>query len=143
MSQTILVIDDDPDLIELIQSVLKMDGYEVIGCPNSASALAMIRSHTPALIFLDLYMPPPTGWEILKALREDAALSSTPVLIVSALDGESNENERHPEATVAPFDVLNKPFEIDELVARVHRLLQPASSDSILYDSSGERTATF
>lgn len=143
MPQTILVVDDDPDLIELIQSVLQSVGYEVVGCPNSGSALEMVRCHAPALIFLDLYMPRPTGWEILQALREDAVLASTPVLIVSALDGDSSENQRLPGPSFAPFDVLNKPFEIDELVARVHRLLEPMSTNSILYDTNRERTAPF
>lgn len=142
MSQTILVIDDDPDLIELIQSVLQVDGYEVVGCPNSSLALEMTRCYAPALIFLDLYMPRPTGWEILQELRNDAVMAATPVLIVSALDGESSESELLPVQGTSPVNVLCKPFEIDELVTRVRRLLESEPSDSIRYDSRGERTAS-
>jgi CheY-like chemotaxis protein len=130
MARRVLVVDDDPDFIELIHSVLQLDGYEVVGCTNSTLALEMVRRLRPALVFLDLQMPRPSGWEVLQALRQDPAFASIPVLVISALDAEPSETEALAESKLQPLGVLTKPFEIDELTQQVNRLLHQLADAS-------------
>lgn len=125
MADTILVVDDDPDFVMLIQALLR-DGYRVEGCTHSTRALDRIRQIRPGLVFLDLHMPPPSGWELLQVLRSDPAFIDLPVLIVSAAGTESELIERAAHLTAAgPIEILAKPFEIDELLIRVAALLGP------------------
>lgn len=143
MSCAILVVDDDPDFIELVQSVLQADGYEVVGCTNSGIALETARSSRPVLIFLDLFMPQPTGWDILRDLREDPLFVSTPVLVVSAMDAEDALASRGQTADFdpGPIDSLPKPFEIDELIMRVRELLPRDAAISQSAESNDPSTS--
>ncbi|MGH2458679.1 MAG: response regulator [Chloroflexota bacterium] len=124
MAATVLVIDDDPDFVELIRVVLR-DSYRVEGCTVSRDALRRIQQVEPSLIFLDLNMPPPSGWELLRALRADSRFADVPILVVSASGEEASAGQAPIGQVPGRLEVLAKPFEVDELARRAHELLQP------------------
>lgn len=122
MSNPVLVVDDDPDFVELVQALLR-NLHTVEGCTDSKLALERIHQTKPVLVFLDLHMPPPTGWDILQALRREPAYASLPVLVVSAAGSEAEalEADLRDQAT-GPVEILPKPFEIEDLLAKVRAL---------------------
>jgi len=130
MPGSILVVDDDPDFVDLVQTLLR-DAYRVEGCTNSTFALQRLRQLNPVLVFLDLNMPEPNGWDLFRAIRNESAFAQLPVLVVSAvgIEGESVEARLRREAP-GPVDVLPKPFEIDDLVGKVNDLLGPETSSA-------------
>lgn len=129
MTKTILVVDDDSDFVELVKVLLR-DNYAVEGCTNSRDALQRIRGVHPVLVFLDLNMPPPNGWDLLRTLRGDPALEHLPILVVSAGGAEASVDETLISKAPGRLEVLAKPFEIEELVEKVRNLLQPELTET-------------
>ncbi len=125
MTRTILVIDDDPDFVDLIKVLLR-DGYVIEGCTDSRDGLRRIHEIKPALLFLDLNMPAPSGWELLQALREDPSFIQLPVLVVSAGEAAATLEPLAIQQSPGRLEILTKPFEIDELVFRVNQMLGSA-----------------
>ena len=141
MAGTILVVDDDPDFLELVQALLR-DRFVVEGCTDSKQALRRVCHVNPALVFLDLHMPPPTGWDLLRALRDTPAFVSLPILILSAVGSEVGVvDEDVKRYLTGPLDVLAKPFEIDELIARVVALVQSRPAASLAPEVSAEASS--
>lgn len=120
ISPTVLVIDDDPLLLILLERKLGMKGYRVITASDGTSGLAQARSAKPDLIVLDMMMPVMNGAQVLQAIQADPELSSTPVVMLTARRGESDVVGAI-EAGAA--DYLSKPFSPDELLARISRLI--------------------
>ena len=146
MAGTILVVDDDPDFVELVQALLR-NQYSVEGCTDSKFAIERIRQINPMLVFLDLNMPSPTGWDLLRSLREDPAFSKLPVLVVSAAGAETVfPGGGLRRDLVGPVNVLSKPFEIDDLLMKVKSLLQgqapPSSGDPFTAEASSRVGST-
>lgn len=117
---TILVADDEADIVELVSIVLRRAGYEVITAPEGRLALELARERTPALCILDGTMPGLAGFEVLSELRGDSATAEIPVLILTATVDEEREIRRHG---VEPELFLKKPFESDRLLREVARLV--------------------
>jgi DNA-binding response OmpR family regulator len=117
----ILVVDDEPDALELIGFNLKGAGYEVITAEDGNSALRKARSHRPALILLDLMIPEVDGLEVCKILRRDPETSGLPIIMVTAKAGEV---DRVLGLELGANDYITKPFSPRELVLRVKNLLQ-------------------
>jgi CheY-like chemotaxis protein len=108
---TILVVDDDDSIREVLSEVLRDEGYGVVSASNGQQALSELRNHgQPDLMLLDLMMPVMSGWELLELLQSSADLSRIPVVIVSAMNA--------PE----PYEHLTKPIDLDRLLATVSRL---------------------
>ncbi len=80
----ILVVDDEPDMVDLLATILKSDGFQVDTDTDGRSALARLLADPPDLVLLDLMMPDLDGMELLKLLRLDAKGANVPVLVVSA-----------------------------------------------------------
>jgi CheY-like chemotaxis protein len=112
MRTEILVVDDNRDLRETVSAALEEEGYAVRCAENGAQALALMLRAAPSAVLLDLSMPVMSGWDLLEAVREDAALSRVPVVVLSAL--------RAPVG----FTHLSKPVSLDELLTTVDRLCQ-------------------
>ena len=126
MKPTILVVDDEPDAIELIEFNLKNAGYQVKAAGDGAEALARARSVLPALIVLDVMLPEIDGFEICKLLRRDKTTSRIPIIMLTA---KAAEIDRVLGLELGADDYLTKPFSPRELVLRVKKLLnrgQPA-----------------
>ena len=117
----ILVVDDEPDAIELIKFNLKAAGYEVLTAADGDEALKKARSALPDLIVLDLMLPEVDGLEVCKILRRDQRVSATPIIMLTA---KAAEIDRVLGLELGADDYVTKPFSPRELVLRVKRLLR-------------------
>jgi DNA-binding response OmpR family regulator len=120
MSAKILVVDDEPDALELIAFNLKPAGFEVLTAADGETALKLARTTQPALIVLDLMLPQIDGLEVCKILRRDPATAAIPIVMVTAKTGEI---DRVLGLELGADDYVTKPFSPRELVLRVKRLL--------------------
>ena len=127
MTQRILVVDDTPLNVKLLEDVLTVKGYEVFTAASGQEALAKIRGGSPDLVLLDVMMPGMNGYEVCRAIREDARTALLPVVMVTALDAKE---ERVNSLEAGADDFLSKPVNQPELLARVRSLLRIKS----LYD---------
>ena len=127
MTQRILVVDDTPLNVKLLEDVLTMKGYEVATAASGQEALDKIRSGSIDLVLLDVMMPGMNGYEVCRAIREDARTALLPVVMVTALDAKE---ERVKGLEAGADDFLSKPVNQPELLARVQSLLRIKS----LYD---------
>ncbi len=121
MKQTILIVDDEPDAIELIRFNLKAAGYDVLTAEDGEEALRKARQHIPDLIVLDLMLPEVDGLEVCKILRRDPATAATPILMLTA---KAAEIDRVLGLELGADDYVTKPFSPRELVLRVKALLR-------------------
>lgn len=112
----IMVVDDQPVNLRLMEEVLHRQGYGVRSFPRGRLALAAAAQHPPDLILLDVTMPEMDGFEVCRTLRSDAALSSIPVIFLSAL-GETEDKLAAFES--GGIDYVTKPFQPEEVKARI------------------------
>lgn len=127
----ILVVDDEPDAIELIKFNLKAAGYEVITAADGEEALKKARSMLPDLVILDLMLPEVDGLEVCKILRRDQRVSATPILMLTA---KAAEIDRVLGLELGADDYVTKPFSPRELVLRVKRLLRTEPTNNTKED---------
>ncbi len=127
----ILVVDDEPDAIELIKFNLKAAGYEVITAVDGEEALKKARSMLPDLVILDLMLPEVDGLEVCKILRRDQRVSATPILMLTA---KAAEIDRVLGLELGADDYVTKPFSPRELVLRVKRLLRTEPTNNTKED---------
>ncbi len=116
----ILVIDDDPAILDLIVEVLRDEGYGVIGARDGLEALRQIDRHRPDLILLDLWMPRMNGWEFRRRQRALPGLADVPVVLLSAGGGlPRHAAELDAAATIAkPFDLAHLLRVVEEVLHR-------------------------
>jgi two-component system phosphate regulon response regulator PhoB len=135
MKSRILVVDDEPDAIELIAFNLKAAGYDVTSAADGDEALKMARAVLPHLIILDLMLPGVDGLAVCKQLRRDERTAPIPIIMLTA---KAAEIDRVLGLELGADDYVTKPFSPRELVLRVKRLLRsepvPASeTDRIVW----------
>src|ERR1700724_2557055 len=112
----IMVVDDNPANLKLLDDMLGQAGYRVRSFPRGRLALAAAAQHPPDLILLDINMPELTGYEVCERLKSDDKLAQIPVIFLSAL----NETEDKVKALrCGGVDYITKPFQIEEVMARV------------------------
>jgi len=111
----VLVVDDDPDILEAISDILETEGYRVARARHGVEALARVAEERPALILLDLMMPVMDGPAFAAALRSQEGGQAIPVVVISA-DGNAERAER-----VRAQAFLAKPFDIDALLTQAAR----------------------
>lgn len=121
MSNKILVVDDEPDALELIEFNLKAAGFEVASATDGEEALRKARSLVPALIVLDVMLPELDGMEVCKALRRNPATAQIPIIMLTA---KAAEIDRVLGLELGADDYVTKPFSPRELVLRVKGLLR-------------------
>ena len=121
----ILVVDDEPDAIELIRFNLKASGYEVLTAEDGEEALANARKFSPDMILLDVMLPEIDGLEVCKILRRDPATASLPIIMLTA---KASEIDRVLGLEFGADDYVTKPFSPRELMLRVRNLLQRKES---------------
>lgn len=112
-SNTVLVVDDDPDIREAVQDILSFEGYTVVQADNGREALALLNREPPlrpCIILLDLMMPVMDGEEMVGHLQKEQALAVLPVILVTASGRGMFPGVRA---------IIKKPFEMDELLAAV------------------------
>ena len=114
----VLVVDDEPRMIDFIRMNLDLEGFQVIEANNGIEALDQIRKHIPDLILLDIMMPQLDGYETLRMLRE---FSSTPVIMLTA---KNEEEDKIHGLELGADDYITKPFSVRELTSRVKAVLR-------------------
>jgi len=116
---SILVVDDDHDVLAALCDALGSEGYEVRGARDGIEALEAIEERRPDLIVTDLMMPTMTGFELLAALHDDPQLASIPTLIITAVRGVEAQQQA-PGAMVLP-----KPLDLDRLLRAIGAYTSP------------------
>src|SRR5713101_4788055 len=138
MATRILVVEDDPDIAELVARYLERDGYLVERVASGREGLDRIAAKPPALVILDLMLPEVDGLEICRLVRGNEKTAAVPIIMLTA---RAEESERIVGLEVGADDYIAKPFSPNELVARVRALLRrtqrgaSAPSRSISYGS--------
>ena len=120
----ILIVDDEPDALEVLGFNLKNAGYEVTTADDGDNALKKARQQLPDLILLDLMLPEIDGLEVCKLLRRDTATSGIPIIMLTA---KASEIDRVVGLELGADDYVTKPFSPRELVLRVRNLLKRRS----------------
>jgi putative two-component system response regulator len=117
----ILVIDDNPDIMLLMQELLATRGYEVVAVPDAAQAEAEVRRQPPDLILSDVIMPGKSGYELCRELKDNAVTRLIPFVLITGL---TDREDRLKGIECGADDFLNKPIYAEELFARVKSLLK-------------------
>jgi DNA-binding response OmpR family regulator len=123
MSTRVLVVEDDPDIAELVARYLEKAGYAVERVSSGRDALDAVRARVPDLIVLDVMLPHVDGLEVCRLLRANEHTASIPIIMLTA---RAEESERIVGLEMGADDYLAKPFSPNELVARVRALLRRA-----------------
>ncbi|MBP7963653.1 MAG: response regulator transcription factor [Caldilineaceae bacterium] len=134
MSQTILVVDDDANIVRLVRSYLEQAGYAVQTASDGKTALQAVRTVRPDLVVLDLMLPEMDGLTVTRTLRADPALAATPILMLTA---RVEDVDRILGLEMGADDYVTKPFNPREVLARVKAILRriqapPATAQPIL-----------
>ncbi|HXY61815.1 MAG TPA: response regulator, partial [Nitrospirota bacterium] len=129
MNNKILIIDDEPDIVDLVSYNLKKDGFRVTSASDGEEALTKIRKDKFDLVVLDLMLPNIQGGELCRIMKNDPKTACTPIIMLTA---KGEEVDRVMGLENGADDYITKPFSIRELIARIRAVLRRA----------GEKTAT-
>ncbi len=116
----ILIVEDDPDISELIHFNLEKAGYQTLRAEDGEQALGLAQKHQPDLILLDLLLPGLNGLEVCRRLKRDPALQRIPIMMVTA---KGEEMDRVVGLELGADDYVVKPFSIREIILRIQKLL--------------------
>jgi len=123
MRRSVLVVDDDPKLVELVRLYLERDGYRVRTAATGREALDSLAEGQPDLLVLDLMLPEVSGLEVCRAVRERSDL---PIIMLTA---RTTEADRIAGLNLGADDYVTKPFSPGELLARIRAVLRRAGND--------------
>jgi len=128
MNEKILIVEDDPGALRLVQYTLEHEGYQVLTATNGLVGLKKAQSEEPDLIILDVMLPGMDGFEICHRLRDEPQTAGLPILMLSA---KAQEADKTTGIKVGADDYLPKPADPAEIILRVGRLLaQKAAAGS-------------
>jgi adenylate cyclase len=131
--ETVLIVDDTPGNLRLLSSALTQQGYEVRNAINGSLALSGAKTIRPDLILLDIMMPGMDGYEVCRRLKEDPQSRDIPVIFISAIDGVMDKVKAFE---VGGVDYVSKPFQIEEVLARIEHQLQISNLQSRLEEQN-------
>ena len=118
MSRKALVVEDDGNIAELLRLYLERDGFEVQCAADGGEGVATFRAYNPDIVLLDIMLPVMDGWSVLREIRKD---SRTPVIMLTA---KSETPDKVSGLEMGADDYVTKPFEVKELLARIHAVLR-------------------
>ena len=129
MKKTVLVVDDQPHIVRLIQVNLEKEGFQVATAADGVEGIEKVRQLTPDLVILDVIMPRKDGFEVLREIKSDPVLADTPVVMLTVKTHNSDIVEGLREGAEL---YLPKPFHPKELVALVKRVLEAEASGELI-----------
>ncbi len=133
--QTVLVVEDEEDIRELVSYNLLKEGYQVAGVASGEDALAAVESKSPELILLDIMLPGLDGLRVCRTLKEDPRFQSIPIIMLTA---KGEEPDIVAGLNMGADDYVTKPFSPKVLLARVQAVLRRAEAESELSDEESE-----
>ncbi len=119
MAKRILIVDDEPDLLEVISIRLKKSGFEIIQGKDGKEALDLTRQMLPDLIIIDVYLPYINGDEVVRIIKADEALKHIPIILISATLKSISEKFQNCGANT----YKTKPFESEDLINTIKQLI--------------------
>ncbi|MBT5710998.1 response regulator, partial [Candidatus Poribacteria bacterium] len=128
MADKVLVVDDEPDILDLVELTLVSEGFDVVTATDGAEALAAAHAEGPDLVLLDVSMPDLDGFEVMQALRGSPTTREIPVIMLTA---RAQISDKLRGLSSGADDYITKPFEPSDLVARVTAALGPAPSAGV------------
>ena len=123
---TVLVVDDEPQILRALKTTLQASHYDVLSAETGEQGLALAAARQPALVVLDLGLPDMDGAEVIRRLR---SWSQVPVIVLSVREGQSDKVEA---LDAGADDYVTKPFDVEELLARLRANLRRTSDDDAL-----------
>ena len=117
----ILIVEDEPNIVESLSFILRRAGFEVDTVTDGAEALDRLRRQSFSALVLDIMLPGMNGFDVLKAIRSDNALSSLPVMVLTA---KGQASDRRAAEAIGADAFVTKPFSNAEVVERVSRLAE-------------------
>lgn len=121
VKKTVLIVDDDPDMLEIIHQFLSDEGYATIRASGGKECLAILKKQIPDLILLDVLMQPMSGWETLEQIKNDPLTKPIPVLMLTGKQLTSKEAKQY---NICIDDYITKPFKHEEIFAAIDNILQ-------------------
>jgi DNA-binding response OmpR family regulator len=125
VAATVLVVEDDEMVAEVVRINLEADGYTVLHAPNGAAALAAIAERRPDVVVLDVMMPEIDGWTVLERLRDDPTTANLPVIMLSAKAMPADQVRGY---NLGANGYVPKPFAAPDLVDKVREVLTDAAA---------------
>jgi DNA-binding response OmpR family regulator len=123
MPKTILIVDDERDLLAFFSTLLEDNGYRAITASDGVEAMDRVRKESPDLVTLDINMPNKTGVKVYRELKETEELKKIPVVIVTGVDSEFRRFISTRRQVPPPEGYLEKPLKPEDLLAMVKRLI--------------------
>jgi DNA-binding response OmpR family regulator len=123
--QTVVVADDDPQLLALVSQRMRKLGFEVVEASDGDEALDRIRAHRPEAVVLDVMMPGQSGWEVCRRIREDESLSKTAIVMLTGIGQRLNEMT---SPLYGADEYLDKPFDFGDLENAVREAIRKRHS---------------
>ena len=117
----VLVVDDEPQVVWMLQFTLEAEGYQTLSAPDGRTALDEVREHHPNVVLLDIMMPVMDGWAFLEELQTIPATERPRVIVVSA---RSSLRDRAKAAELGADAFVAKPFSVDDLMVVLHDIEQ-------------------
>ena len=140
--EKILIIEDEPDIVRMLEYNLKKEGFRVVSAPDGQEGLRQARKQCPDIILLDLMLPEIDGLEVCRALRQERDTAGIPVIMLTA---KGRESDKVGGLELGADDYITKPFSLGELIARIKAVLRRSRDKEKLPDifKAGNLTIDF
>ena len=123
MAKTVLIVEDDRNIADLLRLYLEKEGYEVVIANDGLKGVELFKSSQPSLVLLDVMLPGMDGWGVCRAIRSE---SKTPIIMLTA---KSETEDKVSGLKQGADDYITKPFEMKEVLARIEAVLRRAAGD--------------
>ena len=120
MPEKVLIVEDEPDTLQLLKESLESEGYEVITAIDGIEAEDKAHRENPDIIILDIFLPKRDGYEVCRRLREDKSSFGIPVIMLTAKDDYGSRLKGFLQGA---FDYITKPFSTEDLIKKIRKLL--------------------
>lgn len=129
MPHLVCVIDDEPEVCDLLRITLETRGYNVITCRDGQTGWRTVQERRPDLVILDVLMPGLNGYEVLAKIRSSPELAALPVILITSLTARSLTSDAEWKERTEVTDFLTKPFDPLVLLQRIEAILAPAAPE--------------